>query len=127
MTAAQIVVSIGAILASQLLPQLMFRTDGQLLSDHEQSWWILAMPPAWFAGIDDVLTTGFPLCPVFCRDCRWPRPMCRVGVAFDRLVRDYAAGLQTIGETISRRPSKTGRRGSAAIPPAPAPLALAIP
>ena len=78
MTAAQIVVSMGAVLAGQLLPQLMFRTDGQLLSDREQSWWILAMPPAWFAGIDDALTTGFPPRSWSFGDCRAGRDRRRV-------------------------------------------------
>ena len=55
MTTAQVVVTVGAMFAGQLLPQLMFRMDGGMLADHELSWWVAAMPPAWFAGIDDVL------------------------------------------------------------------------
>ncbi|HEX4146662.1 MAG TPA: hypothetical protein VHY91_24380 [Pirellulales bacterium] len=110
MTAAQIVVSMGAIIAGQLVPQMMIRADGQPLGDAEQSWWILLLPPAWFAGIDDALTTGFPLRSCILGVAALAATGAVSWIALDRLAGDYATGLQTVGETISKRSGKGGRR-----------------
>ena len=54
MTLAQVITAIGAVLLGQVVPQLAFRlnssTDANL-----HSWWIYLLPPAWFAGLDNLI------------------------------------------------------------------------
>ena len=50
MTIAQVLVSVGAVLSGQILPQLVFRID-HVLNVGEIAWWINLLPPAWFAGV----------------------------------------------------------------------------
>ena len=54
MTTAQVIISVGAVLAGQLLPQLIFRLN-TVVTFGVRTWWIALLPPAWFAGFDDAL------------------------------------------------------------------------
>jgi hypothetical protein len=109
MTTAQVMVSIAAVLAGQLLPRLVFAAKS-VVTFSQTTWWIALLPPAWFAGLDDalagraakgswilaalaILVTGIVL---------W--------AAFGKLARDYGTGLQRLGETVSRRTSRGERR-----------------
>jgi ABC-2 type transport system permease protein len=109
MTAAQVIISVAAVLSGQILPQIVFRAN--LIGDVGlTSWWIGLLPPAWFAGFDDafagssavgswllaalaVTVTGFVL---------W--------IAFGKLARDYETGLQMLNETVSSRTRKRNSR-----------------
>ena len=53
-TIAQIGVAVGAVLAGQIVPQLLFLKDRVATIDRS-TWWIGLLPPAWFAGFDDAL------------------------------------------------------------------------
>ena len=55
MTTAQVVVAVVAVVGSQLVPQLVIRTDnaGQFLKVSQPAWWMAIFPPVWFAGFDD--------------------------------------------------------------------------
>ena len=44
----------GAVIGSQLLPQFLF-LGGTLTTVRIQTGWILLVPPAWFAGFDDLI------------------------------------------------------------------------
>jgi hypothetical protein len=110
MTAAQIVVSVGAVLASQILPRLVMQTDGKLVDPHQQPWWIALLPPAWFAGIDDVLVAGFSFNSCLLALAGLAATAVVSWLALGRLAGDYEQGLQTIGETVSRRGTSAGRR-----------------
>jgi len=109
MTAAQVFVTIAAVLAGQILPRLVFQF-GHVLDVGESSWWIGLLPPAWFAGLDDAVagssqTTSWLLAVpalVVTAVVLW--------IAFGRLAGDYETGLQALNETISPRLKKTGRR-----------------
>jgi hypothetical protein len=54
MTVAQVLLTIGFIGGSQLLRPLMM--GNTILSNLEGAWWIFFVPPAWFAGVDTLLT-----------------------------------------------------------------------
>ena len=102
MTIAQVIVSIVAITASQLLPQIALRVD-RVLDVSQVSWWINFLPPAWFAGLDDAVA-GSHL-----RES-WLLSGLALGVtavvlwlAFVKLARNYETGLQAINETSSPR------------------------
>ncbi len=68
MTSAQVVVAVAAVLAGQLLPQMVARSGGvsALTAD---SWWIALLPPAWFAGLDDAVS-GTGATSSWCLPCR---------------------------------------------------------
>ncbi len=57
-TAVQVTVAIGAMVAGQLVPRLIAALDEKALA-HAPAW-LLALPPAWFAALDHLLTGGAP-------------------------------------------------------------------
>ena len=76
MTAAQVLVSVAAVLSGQILPRFVFRLD-HVLNVGESSWWIGLLPPAWFAGLDDALAGSAAWLPGCWRRWRWrPPPWC---------------------------------------------------
>src|SRR5207249_658961 len=54
MTTAQVLVALGTVLAGQILPGMIFGV-GRVVRDSAQSWWIILLPPAWFAGFDTAI------------------------------------------------------------------------
>jgi hypothetical protein len=102
MTTAQVIVSVAAVLAGQLLPQMVFRT-GRMIHLDAKSLWLALLPPAWFAGFDDAVSGGGAkiswllagLAVVVTAGVLWG--------AFGKLAKDYQTGLQALGETVSRR------------------------
>ncbi len=109
MTTAQVLISVGAVLAGQILTLMVFRYD-HVLDISKAPWWIGLLPPAWFAGFDDALAgTGsfnswllaaFSL--VITATVLW--------LAFGKLAASYEAGLQALNETVSSRPKNKTRR-----------------
>ncbi len=109
MTAAQVLVSIVAVMSGQLLPQMVLRFD-HVVTFTTQSWWIALIPPAWFAGLDDALsgapTLGAGLLALFALLAT----AIVLGLAFGRLSRDYEIGLQSLGEHSVKKIGRPGRR-----------------
>ncbi len=109
MTIAQVIVSVTAVLAGQILPQIVLRM-GHVLNVSEVSWWFNLLPPAWFAGFDDAFSGSALL-------GSWVLAALAVGVtalvlwvAFMKLARDYETGLQALNETVSTRVRKRNHR-----------------
>jgi len=109
MTTTQVLVAVATVLGGQLVPRLIGRY-GDKLSFAAKSWWVCLLPPAWFAGFDDAIAGG---------GARGSRVLAAFGIAvtaavvwlaFGKLARDYATGLQTLGEVASPRPERQGRR-----------------
>ncbi len=109
-TTAQVILSVGAVLCSQILPQLVIRLERDDAIG-AGAWGMVLLPPAWFAGIDDAiagtgelgawgltvlsaLTTAFVM---------W--------MAFGKLAGDYESGLQKLNETISTSKRTSGEAG----------------
>ncbi|HVX37965.1 MAG TPA: hypothetical protein VHB25_00230 [Gemmatimonadaceae bacterium] len=119
MTTMQIAVSMLLILGSQLLPQLLSRA-GDSVGTLVLPWWVRLLPPAWFAGMDDVLTGG-------AQPGSWV--LAAIGVvvtglvtwlAFEKLAGDYEEGLQRLNEHAARAPRASRRRWldrALAVPP----------
>lgn len=58
LSGAQVVLAMGIVLGSQLVPRLLAgRLDGALNSALD-TWWSMLLPPVWFAAIDDVIVRG---------------------------------------------------------------------
>ena len=101
MTTTQVLVAVAAVAAGQILPRLVIRFSG-LLRFGPQTWWMALFPPGWFAGMDDAVAGqhapgswllaafGFVATALTC----W--------LAFGKLAHSYEAGLQSLGETVSR-------------------------
>ena len=110
MTAAQVLVSMVAVMGGQIIPRFISHTDGTF-DLTGKTWWIGLLPPAWFAGLDDALAgTAAP--------SSWV--LAGVGIvatglvlwlAFGKLAHDYEAGLQTLNESRAARPGR-GNNGS---------------
>ncbi len=107
MTLSQVIVSIAAVLASQILPRMVMRMD-RALNVSELSWYVNLLPPAWFAGLDDAFAGSGML-------ESWVLAAIALGVtalvlwiAFDKLARDYEISSQALNETVS----KPARRGN---------------
>ena len=109
MTTAQVLISVGAVLSGQILPQLVMRFDkvGHL---NEPSWWIGLLPPAWFAGFDDAFAGSGA-------GSSWLLALVGVSatalvawISLGKLARDYQSGLQSLNETVSKRPRNSFRR-----------------
>jgi ABC-2 type transport system permease protein len=109
MTISQVIVSVAAVLAGQVLPRLVMQMN-HVLNVSEVSWWINLLPPAWFAGLDDAFS-GSGMWGA------WLLAALAVGVtalvlwiAFGKLARDYETGLQALNETISPRVKQGNHR-----------------
>jgi len=109
MTAAQVVVSVGAVLAGQVLPRLVMYFDTVLKVD-ESSWWIYLLPPAWFAGFDDTLAGSASRTSCVLAAMAIAITSLVLWLAFSKLAGDYQAGLQALNETVSSRIKKPNHR-----------------
>ena len=110
MTTAQVLVAIAAIAGGQIVPQLLNRFGGRL-EVSSSSWWLILLPPAWFAGLDDALAGSHApgswglaaLALVSTAGLLW--------AGLGRLSRDYEAGLQSLQEGQGvKAPSRAGGR-----------------
>ncbi len=108
MTTAQVVLSLSAVLASQMAPEL-FRAfeNGKAFT---MPWWMMVFPPAWFGGIDDALAgsgagTSWALAAAGCL-----ATAIVLTLAFGKLAHDYEAGLQMLSENSARRVRTEGGR-----------------
>jgi hypothetical protein len=59
MTGAQVLLTVGLVLGSQMIRPLI--TGQGTLGVLKEAWWGFLIPPAWFAGLDAVLTGNFQL------------------------------------------------------------------
>lgn len=109
MTTAQVLISVGAVLSGQILPQFVMRFDkvGHL---NEPSWWIVFLPPAWFAGFDDALAGSGSGRSWLLALVGLAATALVAWISLGKLARDYHAGLQSLNETVSRRPRNAYRR-----------------
>ena len=111
MTTAQVIVAVAAVMAGQVLPRLTLELNNRgLLRFGPDTWWIGFFPPGWFAGMDNAvagtgsvgswLLAGFGL--IITAGVLW--------LAFGKLAHGYEAGLQAMGETVSRPRTGSPRR-----------------
>jgi hypothetical protein len=98
MTTAQVLMAVAVILASQMVPHLMGRFAGRIHFNLD-AWWVWLLPPAWFAGFDDVMAGR--AAPV-----SWALGglgLLATGAvlwsAFGKLAGDYETGLRMLNES----------------------------
>jgi hypothetical protein len=96
MTAAQVAVSIALVLAGQIMPRL-FRLGFTMHLDMH-TWWVLLLPPAWFAGFDDALAGAGGRFSWMLAALALIGSALVMWAALGRLAGDYTHGLQSLGE-----------------------------
>jgi ABC-2 type transport system permease protein len=99
MTTAQVLVSVGAVLSGQILPQMVARFDSG--SVNSTPWWIALLPPAWFAGLDDALVGSGAASSWMLFAAGLVATPLVLWLSFGILARDYEIGLQSLNETVS--------------------------
>ncbi|HWH69635.1 MAG TPA: hypothetical protein VNT26_09635, partial [Candidatus Sulfotelmatobacter sp.] len=109
MTTAQVFVAIAAVFGGQLAPQLIGRFGGKAALS-VKAWWIGLLPPAWFAGFDDALAGSGARASWALAALALGATLVVLWLAFGKLARDYAAGLQTLNESAGLRPPRQGGR-----------------
>jgi ABC-2 type transport system permease protein len=111
MTMAQVIVSVTAVLAGQIVPRLVGEF-GAKIHFSVDSWWIGLLPPAWFAGFDDALGGHASIGSWLLTALALIATAMVLWIAFGKLAHDYEAGLQRLNETVSapRRKRAQGRR-----------------
>ena len=108
MTTAQVLVSLGAVLSGQILPQMVTRI--QLGSVNRTPWWIGLLPPAWFAGFDDALVGSGAMGSWLLSATGLVATVSVLWLSFGILARDYEVGLQSLNETVSSSKKNRSRR-----------------
>jgi ABC-2 type transport system permease protein len=109
MTGAQVLLAVGLMAASQLVPHVM-RVMGPATDSLSGKWWLFLLPPAWFAGFDEVFTG---------RAAGFSWALAGIGVAvtatvlalaFGRMAGSYEEGLQNLAESRPAKPREPGKR-----------------
>lgn len=109
MTMAQVVLAVAAVLCSQMLPELQqYMESGKEAASWQ--WWVLLLPPAWFAGIDDALAGSGAWGSWLMAGAGCSVTAVILWLAFGKLAQDYETGLQRLNEGSSRRVRQGGGR-----------------
>ena len=108
MTTTQVFVSIALVLSGQIVPRLMFRSNGTSLVIIKR-WWVGFLPPAWFAGIDDALAGSGARGSWWLALLGVAATALVLWIAFGKLATDYQKGLQSIAEVSTRRRTRVKR------------------
>ena len=110
MTTAQVLISVGAVLSGQILPQMLSRFY-VVGNPKVIPWWIALLPPAWFAGFDDAIAGSHALFSWLLAALGVVATAAVLWLSFGVLARDYELGLQALNETTSTpKKAKSGRR-----------------
>jgi ABC-2 type transport system permease protein len=109
MTGAQVLLAVGIMAASQMVPHVM-RTLGPATDALSTNGWLFLLPPAWFAGFDEVFTG---------RGTTSSWALAGIGIAvtasvlllaFGRLAATYEEGLQNLAESRPAKPRDPSKR-----------------
>jgi ABC-2 type transport system permease protein len=109
MTMAQVLLAIGTVVGSQLVPQVMKELGGTMQHGLDAGW-VLALPPAWFAGFDDAVAGTRATGSWILAAPGLLATLAVVWLAFGKLARDYNLGLQALNEGPVARPQRHGGR-----------------
>jgi len=109
MTMAQVFTAIGAVLLGQVVPQLALRLHGSA-DANLHSWWIYVLPPAWFAGLDDLISGTGKGSSAALGGVGVIATAAVLWLAFGRMAGSYEKGLQSLNESSSAKPAGSRRR-----------------
>jgi hypothetical protein len=117
MTTVQVLVAVGAVLAGQIVPRVIERTTHSRANSGTGAWWFNLLPPAWFAGLDDLIAGSGGLRAALLAMIGIALTALVAWLALDRMARHYETGLQVLGETAPTMPAaqQTSRRWLASL------------
>lgn len=102
LTTTQVLVAVGALVAGQVVPQLLRGIQG--LSLRADSWWLSLLPPVWFAALADALAGTRSSSSWLLAGLGLVVTSGLSAIAFGKLASDYGRGLQLLSE--SRAPAR---------------------
>jgi ABC-2 type transport system permease protein len=108
MTTVQIFAAIAAVVGGQIVPQVLARY-GNNLRLSANSWWLVLLPPAWFAGFDNAFAGEGGTASWLLAGIGGVATLAVLWLAFGKLARSYESGLQALSESVSVRPARRGR------------------
>lgn len=108
LTTVQTFVAIAAVLAGQIVPRLLIYVRLGL-DFNARHWWIMLLPPAWFASLDDALVGTHRPLSFALGAAGLLLTVLVLWLAFGKLADAYGAGLQLLGETAAPAPSVEGK------------------
>ena len=108
MTTAQVIFAIAIVVGGQL-PRFFMQFNG-ISRLNLQSWWVSLLPTAWFAGFDDAVAGSGAKSSWLLAGVGVAATAGVLWIAFGKLAEDYEAGLQRLGETVSRPRRQSGGR-----------------
>jgi hypothetical protein len=111
MTTAQVIMAVGAVMAGQILPRMMFEFGSRGVLRHgPDTWWINLFPPGWFAGLDNAVGGSGGRGSWILAGVGLIATTVVVWLAFGKLAHSYETGLQSMSETVSRKRAPSQRR-----------------
>jgi ABC-2 type transport system permease protein len=108
MTTVQIFAAIAAVVGGQIVPQLLTRF-GTKIHLSAAAWWLVLLPPAWFAGLDNALAGGGGVNSWLLAAIGGLATAVVLWLAFGKLAHSYESGLQALSEATPARPKRQGR------------------
>ena len=108
MTTAQVLLAVGMVVGGQLV-QFVLPALGSL-SNPAGKWWLFLMPPAWFAGFDEVFTGRAEVSSFIHAAVAIAMTSCVLMLALRVMARTYEEGLQTLAESQPGKPRDPGKR-----------------
>ncbi|HEX4263657.1 MAG TPA: hypothetical protein VH597_04905 [Verrucomicrobiae bacterium] len=111
MTTVQVLITIFAVGAGQLVPRLIVRFNGsEVVRFGPGTWWVGFLPPSWFAGLDDALAGSHAMGSWLLAGFGLLATTTVVWLAFGKLAHVYEAGLQTLAQTVTPQRRRSKRR-----------------
>jgi ABC-2 type transport system permease protein len=108
MTTVQIFAAIAAVLGGQIVPQLLTRF-GTKLHLNAAAWWLVLLPPAWFAGLDNALAGEGGMNSWLLAGIGGLTTAVVLWLAFGKLAHSYESGLQALSEATAVKSRRRGR------------------
>ena len=109
MTTAQVLMTLVLVLGGQILPHVMRQFKGDLHLD-TYPWWLTIIPPAWFMGLDEVLTGRGTAPSWLLASLAVISTALVMTLAFGKLAGSYESGLRTLSESRTKRAAKPGQQ-----------------
>jgi hypothetical protein len=109
MTTAQVMMAVSIVVASQTVPQLIHHLDKNMIV-RADAWWVWALPPAWFAGMDDALAGQAANGSWVLAGLGVIATATVLRLAFGKLAQDYGTGLQVLNESTGSNPRPRATR-----------------
>lgn len=108
MTTAQVILTVGFIVASQVVPRMMSKMVN-LGEINWRAWWIDLLPPAWFADMDDAISGSHSQRSLLIGAGAVLLTVLMFRAVLGRLAHTYQTGMQSLTE--SAAPSNRSLRG----------------